>query len=119
MSLPIRVVQAPVFGAFGRLFLFQLPIMDDKQEIIGLAALLDEVNRDIDELRKKHPGDYSVKNLTMWWELERERLVTRHSPASVVKKLRRVQGIKRMMIGFFAGWATMLAATAILRFWIP
>ncbi|GEM_PF-6377634 len=118
--MPFRKVYASMtWRPSGRLFLFQLLIMDDKQEIIGLAALLDEVNRDIEELRKKHPGDYSVKNLTMWWELERERLVTRHSPASVVKKLRRVQGVRRLMIGFFAGWATMLAATAVIRLLIP
>ena len=89
--------------------------MDDKPETIGLTTLLDEVDRDIDELRKKHPSDYGVKNLTMWWELEKERLVTRHGPTSVVKKLRRVQGYKRTAIWFFAGWATMLVTNTVIR----
>src|SRR5258708_5802431 len=94
-------------------------IMDDKQNTIGLEALLDEVHRDLDELRKKHPSDYHIKNITMWWELEKERLLARHSPASVVRKLRRMQGIKWLMIWFFAGWATMLAVNAIIRLLIP
>jgi hypothetical protein len=63
--------------------------MSDAQGTIGMAALLDEVDRDIDELRKKHPSDYGVKNLTMWWSLEKERLVTRHGPATAVRKPRR------------------------------
>ncbi len=88
--------------------------MDDKQHTIGMTDLLDEVSRDLDDFRKKHAGDYSVKNITLWWELERDRLVARHSPASVVKQLRRTQGLK-LLIWFFAGWATMLAADTVIR----
>lgn len=89
--------------------------MEDKPDTIGLTALLDQVTADLDELRKKHPNDYNVKNITLWWELERERLLARHSPASVVKKLRRVQGMKRMMAWFFGGWATMLAVETTIH----
>lgn len=93
--------------------------MDDKQEIIGLTELLAEVDRDLDEFRKKHPNDFSVKNVTLWWELERERLTTRHSPGSVVKKLRRVHGIKRLIVGFFVGWMMMMLATALIHVLLP
>lgn len=99
--------------------MFFLRIMDDKHDTIGLTELLAEVDRDLDEFRKKHPSDYSVKNITLWWDFERERLVTRHGNHSVVKKLRKVQGFKRLMIWFFAGWATMLATNAVIRLLIP
>jgi hypothetical protein len=89
--------------------------MDDKQETIGLAELLDEVQRDLDELRKKHSSDFNIRNITMWWELEKERLSARHSPGTVVKKLRKIQGIRRMMIWFFLGWLVMLAVQTIMR----
>ncbi len=89
--------------------------MNDAQNTIGLTDLLAEVDRDLDELRRKHPSDYGVKNTGLWWELEKERIMARHSPRSVVKKLRRVQGLKRTMIWFFAGWLTMLAANAVIR----
>jgi hypothetical protein len=89
--------------------------MDDKQETIGLAELLDEVHRDLDELRKKHPSDYNIRNITMWWELEKERLSARHSPGAVVKKLRKLQGARKMMIWFFCGWLTMLAVQTMIR----
>lgn len=89
--------------------------MSDAQNTIGLSELLAEVDRDLDEWRKKNPNDYGIKNTVLWWELQRERLVTRHSPQSVVKKLRRVQGMKRVMVWFFAGWLTMLAANTAIR----
>jgi hypothetical protein len=93
--------------------------MEDKRETIGLTDLLDEVSRDIDELRKKHPSDYGVKNLTMWWELEKERLVVRHGSAGAVKRLRQVQSFKRAMLLFFAGAAIAVAAILIGRLLIP
>ena len=94
---------------------FHLLIMDDKQDTIGLTALLDEISNDLDELRKKHPSDYGIKNISMWWELEKERVVTRHSPATAVKKLRRVRDVKRLMAGFFAGWLVMLVVHTAVR----
>lgn len=94
-------------------------IMDDKQATIGLTKLLDEITTDLDELRKKHPGDYNIKNITMWWELERERVLARYSPGFMVKKLRRIQGIKRMMMLFFAGWLTMIGVQTVIRLLIP
>lgn len=99
---------------FGAFTLFQLLNMEDKQNSIGLRELLNEVSRDLDEFRKKYPNDYSVKGVTLWWELERERLETRHNPGSVVKKLRSVQGFKWVMIGFFAGCVTMLVANTVI-----
>jgi len=93
--------------------------MDDKQQpTIGLADLLDEVHRDIDELRNKHPGDYSIRNITMWWALEQERLLTRHGPASVAKKLRRHPAFIRTLSWFLAGWLAMLAVQAAIAFWM-
>jgi hypothetical protein len=56
-----------------------------------------------------------VKNVTLWWELERERLLARHSPASALRKFRRFQSWQRMMALFFAGWLTMIAMQAIIR----
>lgn len=89
--------------------------MDDPRNTIGLTELLAEVERDLDELRKKHSNDYGVKNITMWWELERERLLARHSPTTAVQKLRRAHGLKRMLFWFSAGWATMLALNLAMR----
>lgn len=92
---------------------------DSRNDTIGLTKLLDEISLDLDELRKKHPSDYNVKNIGMWWELERERVMARHSPVSVVKKLRRIQHMKRLMTGFFAGWLAMIAVQAVARLLIP
>ena len=103
---------------FGALISVPLLIMEDKQHTIGLADLLDEVHRDLDELRKKHPSDYSIRNITMWWELEKERLLTRHGPASVAKKLRRHPGLIRMLAWFFAGWLAMLAVQTAIALWM-
>jgi hypothetical protein len=98
---------------------FSLLIMDDKQETIGLTALLDDISNDLNELRKKHSSDYNIKNITMWWELERERVVSRHNPGMVVKKLRRIQSAKRLMAWFFAGWIVMLAVNTTVRLFFP
>lgn len=89
--------------------------MSNSQDTIGLSQLLDEVSNDIDELHKKHPSDYGVKNLTMWWELERERLVTRHGSTAAVTTLLRVRSLKRLVIAFLAGCAAVVAATAMSR----
>ena len=88
--------------------------MEQKQPtIIGLPELLDEVTRDLAELRSKHPGDYSLKNVTLWWELEKERLTMRHGPASVVKK--HAWLLRRLTIGFVTGAIAMLAANAVIK----
>jgi hypothetical protein len=89
--------------------------MDDTPHIIGLTALLDEVDRDLDDLRKKHPADYGLKNLTMWWDLERERLLARYSPASVVRKFRRARGLRRILGYFSAGWLAMIVVQTAIR----
>lgn len=93
--------------------------MEDTQETIGLTELLDEVSRDIDELRKKHPSDYGIKNLTMWWELERERLVARHGLGALVKKLRKVHSMRKMLGLFTVGWLTMLCIQMAIRLLFP
>ena len=112
---PRRVARTGCLVRLRRRFIRFPPSRMTKDETaIGLADLLAEIDRDLDDLRKKHPSDYGVKNTGLWWELERERLLTRHSPESVVKKLRRVRGYKWMMIWFFAGWGTMLCANAII-----
>lgn len=87
--------------------------MEQKHKTIGLSELLDEVTSDLAELRSKHPGDYSVKNITMWWALEKERLAMRHSPASIVTKHAGL--LKRLSIGFVAGAVTMLVANTVMK----
>jgi hypothetical protein len=61
--------------------------MNGRDNIIGMTDLLDEVSRDLDDFRKKHASDYGVKNVTLWWELERERLLIRHKEARVARHL--------------------------------
>ncbi|MBW3599741.1 MAG: hypothetical protein KY475_21030, partial [Planctomycetes bacterium] len=92
--------------------------MDNTQDTIGLTELLDEINRDIDQLRKKHPSDYNIKNITMWWELERERVLVRHGSLAAVKRLRTIKSMRRLMIAFFGGWLTMMAFSAAARLMI-
>src|SRR4051812_10862130 len=87
--------------------------MSDAQDTIGMTELLDEVSRDLDDFRKKHPGDYNLKSITLWWDLERERLVTRHSPQTVVKNLRRARNVKRLMVWVCVGVAISQALNLI------
>ena len=105
-------------GALGRLLLFPLPIMDDKQETIGLTELLEEVNRDLDELRKKHSSDYNIRNITMWWDLERERLAARHSPGSVSQESTPCPGYEKNDDVVLCRLATMLVVQTTMRFLI-
>jgi hypothetical protein len=93
--------------------------MDDTTKTIGLTELLHEVDLDLDELRKKHSTDYGVKNITMWWELERDRLVTRHGANLAIRMIRRAHTVKRLMIYFFAGWMISTAVSAGFRLLIP
>jgi hypothetical protein len=87
--------------------------MEQKHKTIGLSELLDEVSSDLAELRSKHASDYSLKNITIWWALEKERLAMRHNPASIVSKHAGL--LRRLSIGFVAGAVTMLAAIAVIR----
>lgn len=89
--------------------------MSEKQHTIGLSELLDEVDNDLADFRKKHPGDYSLKNITLWWEMERERLVTRHVPTTVVKTLRKAHKARWTIACFVAGWLTTLVAQSVIR----
>jgi hypothetical protein len=93
--------------------------MSDAKDTIGIAELLDEIARDLDDYRKKHPNDYSLKSVTLWWDMEKERLTMRHSPSTLVKKIRRVQGFKQVAIWFLAGGATMLAANTVINLLLP
>ncbi len=110
-----------MFGASARTLFGSVPqnVMDDKQQTIGLTELLDEIGRDLDEFRKKHASDYAVKTTTVWWEMERERLVMRHGSTAAVKRLLKVRSLKRLMIGFFAGCVAVIVATIISRVLLP
>lgn len=88
--------------------------MDDTRNTIGLSELLDEVGRDLAEFRRKHPGDYQLKNVTMWWELEQERLQVRHA-GKHVRRPRRFMPAYRSAIWFLLGCTIVLLAIALLR----
>jgi hypothetical protein len=93
--------------------------MEATRKTIGLSDLLDEIGNDLDELRKKHPSDYTVKNITMWWELERERLVSRHGSSLAVRKHRWSKNLKRLTISFIAGWIVSIAVIVGSRLLVP
>jgi hypothetical protein len=93
--------------------------MDDPQNTIGLADLLAEIDRDLDEFRRKHQTDYGVKNVTLWWELEKDRLTIRHGPALSVRKRQRLRGTRRWVALFLAGWLSVLALNVALRLLVP
>ena len=89
--------------------------MDETQHTIGLTELLAEVDRDLEEFRKKHQSDYGVKNITLWWELERERLAVRHGPSLSVRRHRMTRRARGFGTTFLAGGLSMLAAQVTLR----
>jgi hypothetical protein len=89
--------------------------MDNKQKPIGMKDLMDEVDRDLAALRAKNPQDYSLRPVSLWWQLERERLEMRHTPHAVVTMTHRLRGVKRMAAWFVAGQLVLLAAQAALR----
>jgi hypothetical protein len=60
--------------------------MSEKPNIIGMQDLLDEVERDLDEWRRKNPGDYQIKNTILWWSLQREKILVRHKDARVARR---------------------------------
>ena len=55
-----------------------------------------------------------ASDFVMYWQLQRERVLARHLPTTVVKKARRVQNLKKWLIVFSLGWAAMLLAQAAL-----
>jgi hypothetical protein len=93
--------------------------MDDAQPIIGLPELLSEIVRDLQDFRAKHQSDYGVKNITLWWELERERLTVRHGPGTSVRRLRVTAGARRLGACFLAGGLSLLALQVALRLLVP
>lgn len=99
----------------GRLYPFPHPIMEERRTI-GLSELLDEIDRDLDDFRRKHQGDYSVKNITLWWQMQRERLTIRHSPSCAVK-LHLASGWKRTAIWFLVGATLAQTLNLMTRLW--
>ncbi len=89
--------------------------MTDAHNIIGMADLLDEVSRDLEDFRRKHAGDYSVKNVTMWWELERERLLIRHKEARVARRFMSRRRAWLLVVGCIATFAAGALTTLIAR----
>lgn len=87
--------------------------MGDAQKTIGLNELLDEASRDLDDYRKKHPNDYGVKGVTLWWDTEKERLTMRHGFATVLKMSRREERMKRLAIWFLVAWTITLTVNTV------
>jgi hypothetical protein len=92
--------------------------MDENAHTIGLVNLLDEVSRDLDDFRKKHQSDYGVKNVTLWWDLEKERLLVRHAPSGVVRTAPgpRRRALERALRWLPAGLAALFVAQSALWF---
>ena len=94
-----------VFGALAGARFVSVPkyVMADTKDSIGFTQLLDEIDSDLAEFRKKHPTDFGVKTTTLWWELERERLKVRHGSGVAVTRVwslkRLVRFIGRVLIG--------------------
>lgn len=88
--------------------------MSETQKSIGLSELLDEVSRDLDEYRKKHPNDHSVRGVTLWWDTEKERLTMRHGSATVLMKSRLEERMKRLAIWFLAAWTILLSLNTLV-----
>ena len=93
--------------------------MNDQQQSIALSELLTEVDLDLDGFRKKHSTDFGVKNITMWWELEKERLLLRHGSVAAVRKVSRTHSFRRLMFGFLAGWIFSVALGVGTRLLMP
>jgi len=88
--------------------------MDDPHKTIGLAELLDEVSRDLDDYRKKHPSDYGLKGVTLWWDTEKERLSMRHGSATVRIPSRHGERWKRLRICFLSAWTIVLSINSVI-----
>lgn len=93
--------------------------MDDTQPLIGLPELLGEIDRDLQDFRAKHQSDFGVKNITLWWELERERLTVRHGPAASVRRSRMTRGAWRLGACFLAGFLSLPVFQVALRLLRP
>ena len=89
--------------------------MDDTAKTIGMADLLDEVSRDLEDFRRKHASDYSVKNVTMWWELEKERLLIRHKEARVARRFVSRRRVWILIVGCLATFAAGAMSTILIR----
>ena len=89
--------------------------MNGRDNIIGMTDLLDEVSRDLDDFRKKHERDYGVKNVTLWWELERERLLIRHKEARVARHVWSKRRVWAFAVGCLATFFAGVAATLWVR----
>jgi hypothetical protein len=89
--------------------------MDDTVQTIGMADLLDEVSRDLEDFRRKHASDYGVKNVTMWWELERERLLIRHKEARVARRFMSRRRVWMLAVGCIATFAAGALSTILIR----
>jgi hypothetical protein len=105
-----------MFGASSDAFMFFPPAnMDVSRTTIGLSDLLDEIGRDLDDYRRKHPNDYQLKPITLWWELERERMSLRFHGQTVLLKTRHRLFDRRILFWLLAGWTTLLIAATLLR----
>lgn len=88
--------------------------MSETNNIIGMLDLLDEVSRDLEDFRRKHTSDFGVKNITMWWELERERLAIRHKEARVARH----HLSKRRAWTFAVGCMVTFLAGVVATLWV-
>ncbi len=89
--------------------------MTEKQNIIGMTDLLDEVSQDLEDFRRKHASDYGVKNITLWWELERERLLVRHKDVRVARHYVPGRRFWRVVAACLATFTSGVLATLLLR----
>ncbi len=89
--------------------------MDAAHNIIGMAELLEEVSRDLQDFRRKHQTDYGVKNVTMWWELEKERLLIRHKEARVARRFISRRGVWLLAVGCLAAFTAGAMSTFVIR----
>jgi hypothetical protein len=89
--------------------------MSERQNIVGMADLLDEVSRDLDDFRKKHASDYSLKGITLWWELEKERLLIRHKEARVARHLMSRRRAWAFAVGCMVTFIAGVVVTLLVR----
>jgi hypothetical protein len=88
--------------------------MINKDDTIGIQELMDEIDKDVADYKARNAGDYSVKNVVMFWQLERERVLIRHLPATLVKKARRARSVRFWLGCFSAAWAALIAVQALI-----
>jgi hypothetical protein len=88
--------------------------MDHKHKAISLKDLMDEMDRDLATLRAKNPQDYSLRPVSLWLSLERERLEMRHTPHAIFTMTHRLRGVKRTAAWVIGGQLVLLAGQAML-----